>query len=167
MVKYQKKVLFIGLLVLVVNVVPRAYSAISSDKNYEFLKGQTTKIKNPFELRDPFKRDIPKRARANNNRSGRYGSKFSNIPILGEIPLDNIRVVGIILGEEKRALVKISATKGGAMGPEIFALKEGMKIGLNDAEIKVILPGGIVVVEKIMNVYDQDEYLETIIPISE
>jgi type IV pilus assembly protein PilP len=144
-------------------------SALSAgnQKIYRFLKNKTTKIKNPFELRDPFKRDIPKRARTNKGIGDRYGSKFSNIPELEEVPLDNIRIVGIVLGNEKRALARISASKGGALGPEIYTLKEGMRIGLNDAEIKIILPGGIVVVEKIVNVYDQDEYLETIIPISE
>ena len=41
-----------------------------------------------------------------------------------------------------------------------------MRLGRDNAEIKAILPGGIVVVEKIRNVYNQEEYLETIIPIS-
>ena len=45
-------------------------------------------------------------------------------------------------------------------------MREGMKLGLNNAEIKAILPGGIVLVEKIRNVYDEDEYLETILPVS-
>ena len=41
-----------------------------------------------------------------------------------------------------------------------------MKIGEDGAELKAILPGGIIVVEKIVNVYGQEEYLETVIPIS-
>ena len=51
-------------------------------------------------------------------------------------------------------------------GKDTYLLKEGMRLGLDNAEIKAILPGGIVVVEKIRNVYNQEEYLETIIPIS-
>ena len=50
--------------------------------------------------------------------------------------------------------------------PLSFILKEGMSLGKNKAELKAILPGGIVLVEKFKNVYDQDEYLETIIPVS-
>ena len=41
-----------------------------------------------------------------------------------------------------------------------------MKISHGEAEVKAILPGGVVIVEKIKNIYDQDEYLETILPIS-
>ena len=48
----------------------------------------------------------------------------------------------------------------------VYYIKEGMKLGENGAEVKAILPGGIVLVEKIRNVYDQDEYLETVIPVS-
>jgi len=48
----------------------------------------------------------------------------------------------------------------------IIILKEGMKIGDDGAELKAILPGGIILVEKIVNVYGQEEYLETVIPIS-
>ena len=55
---------------------------------------------------------------------------------------------------------------GKTLLPEVFYIKEGMKLGSSGAEVKAILPGGIVLVEKIRNVYDQDEYLETVIPIS-
>ena len=41
-----------------------------------------------------------------------------------------------------------------------------MVIGENNAVIKAILPGGVVLVEKIKNVYEQDEYLETILTIT-
>ena len=49
---------------------------------------------------------------------------------------------------------------------EIYLLREGMKVGEDKSEIKAILPGGIVVVEKIRNIYEQDEYIETVIPFS-
>jgi type IV pilus assembly protein PilP len=41
-----------------------------------------------------------------------------------------------------------------------------MKLGENQAELKAILPGGIVVVEKLKDVYDKDEFIETLIPVS-
>lgn len=62
-------------------------------------------------------------------------------------------------------MAKIDQGKGGASS-DIYILKEGMKVGVDDAEVKAILPGGIVVVEKIVNVYDQQEYIETVIPVS-
>ena len=48
----------------------------------------------------------------------------------------------------------------------VVILREGMKIGADQAELKAILPGGIILVEKITNVYGEEEYLETVIPIS-
>ena len=69
-----------------------------------------------------------------------------------------------MIGKERRAMAKIAT--GNSLGSEVFFIKEGMKIGPNGAEVKAILAGGVVLVEKIRNVYDQDEYLETVIPVS-
>ena len=74
--------------------------------------------------------------------------------------MDNIKLVGVLIGKERRALV---SSQG---GKSIIILKEGMKIAEEGAELKAILPGGIILVEKIVNVYGQEEYLETVIPIS-
>ncbi len=71
-----------------------------------------------------------------------------------------MKVVGVLIGRERRAMVKSGD------GGSIIILKEGMKIGEDGAELKAILPGGIILVEKIVNVYGQEEYLETVIPIS-
>jgi type IV pilus assembly protein PilP len=65
-----------------------------------------------------------------------------------------------MIGKERRALAKVAG------GTDTFIIKEGMKLGQNGAEVKAILPGGIVLVEKIVNVYDQEEYLETVLPVS-
>ena len=67
---------------------------------------------------------------------------------------------GFYVGENRRAIAQTIGNEGS------FLLKEGMKLGRNGAEVKAILPGGVVIVEKIVNIYDQEEYLETIIPIS-
>jgi type IV pilus assembly protein PilP len=69
----------------------------------------------------------------------------------------------VLLGEQRRAMVKIADRNDN----EIFYLREGSKIGQNNAELRAILPAGIILVEKIRNVYDQDEYLETVIPITQ
>ncbi len=128
-----------------------------------------TKIENPFKLRDPFR---PPFSKSEGTRKGRGGNftitgkgQYSNI---AEIPFQqlspaNIRVAGVLIGKERRAMV----TNGGVgKGSKIFVLKEGMRLGPEGAELKAILPGGIVLVEKMVNVYGEEEFLETVIPIS-
>lgn len=138
----------------------------TSAATYPFLKGINTKIKDPFEVRDPFKRKLFK-SKTTQRKGGQLlkDGKYSNLPqINGEVSSRNIKVVGVLLGKDRRAMVKIDGPSGEKS--EIFILKEGMKIGQDNAEVKGILPGGIVLVEKIVNVYDQVEYLETVIPVS-
>lgn len=143
-----------------------ALPAFGAEKDYRFFKDIKTKIKNPFKLRDPFKRGkIKSKSKKGKNFSLLKDGSFSNLPEIGQTPLRRIKVVGILLGGRRRAMVKLQGNSG-SLGKEIYILKEGMRIGKDDAEIKAILPGGIVVVEKITNVYDQNEYLETVIPVS-
>jgi type IV pilus assembly protein PilP len=137
--------------------------AFSAEKKPQLLQNNKTSVKNPLELRDPFKREIRKKRRGKKNYPGTR-SVFSNVPSIDATPLDKIKITGILIGKERRAVAKIIEDSG--MSKESYILKEGMKLGENNAEIKAILPGGIVLVEKIRNVYDQDEYLETIIPVS-
>jgi Tfp pilus assembly protein PilP len=130
-----------------------------------FQKGATT-IKNPLDLRDPFKQS----SRRSRKRKKNYGGyltegKYSNLPSITAFPLGQIRIIGVLLGKNRRAIARISTGEGQA-SKETYMIKEGMKIGENNAEVKAIVPGGIVLVEKIRNVYDQDEYIETVIPVS-
>lgn len=123
-----------------------------------------TKIENPFELRDPFKAPPGK----NGNKSKKPGYRvtgvgsYTNIVEVSteEISAQDIKIVGVLIGKERRALANIKGAKS------VTILKEGMKLGRDEAELKAILPGGIILVEKIINVYGQEEYLETVIPIS-
>ena len=127
------------------------------------LKGKSS-IKNPFDLRDPFKRELRRKRRSKKDYPGTK-TVFSNIETIDNAPLDRIKITGILIGKERRAVAK-TLDENGKVGDQSYILKEGMKLGENGAEIKAILPGGIVLVEKIRNVYDQDEYLETIIPVA-
>lgn len=127
---------------------------------------EKTKIENPFNLRDPFKAPIS--GKPDSKREGRGfrvtgKGQYSNIveAPLEQLQLGDIRLVGVLIGKERRALVNLPGD-----GKKIIILKEGMKIGPEAAELKAILPGGIVLVEKIVNVYGEEEYLETVIPIS-
>lgn len=127
-----------------------------------------TKIENPFNLRDPFKAP-PSKHENKNQRKGFYVSgkgQYSNIADfnLDRIAVNDMKVVGVLIGKERRALVNPTGKEG--KEGRVIILKEGMKIGPEGAELKAILPGGIVLVEKIVNVYGEEEYLETVIPIS-
>lgn len=144
----------------------------------ELFDANEEQMKEALKLRDPFKRSNLTRSGSRREIPNEPRTNFTrNVPSIEGVPLRAIRIVGVLLGEERRAIAKIirssleeegvEASIGDSLGNESFLLREGMKIGENDAEIKAILPGGIVLVEKIRNVYDQDEYLETIIPISQ
>lgn len=145
-------------------------SAISQETNeaevpFKLFKSKTY-LKNPLDLRDPFKRRInKKRGSHSSNRTYESGIYSNQGDKIEDKPIESIRIVGIMIGKERRAMAKISQG-GRSLGDEVYFIKEGMKIGPNGAEVKAILPGGIVLVEKIRNVYDQDEYLETVIPVS-
>ena len=123
-----------------------------------------TRIDNPFELRDPFKMPMGRAEtenKGNENSGVMKNGVFTNLPALSDVTsLSQLTVVGVLIGKDRRAIVKIEGKE------QSFVLKEGMKLGPDQAELKAILPGGVVFVEKMLNVYGQDEYLETVIPIS-
>ena len=141
----------------------------SKDRKFKFIKDVETIIKDPFLLRDPF---IKKKVtiKSNKKKKKKFGTSLSNRPTLEIEELKNLAIVGIFLGKDRRALAKIVSKTGGVDGKtnfeaEVYTLKEGMILGKNKAEVKAILPGGVVLVEKIRNVYEQTELLETILPL--
>ncbi len=150
-------------LVLPVGAQVKQKKNISAEKVNEFFKDKT-KIDNPYELRDPFKAPPARGAKTSIDKKINYfktsDGTFTNIPDKGQLSLQDLKIVGVLIGKERRALAKFGS------GKEVFILREGMKVGQDNAELKAILPGGIVLVEKIINVYGQEEYLETVIPIS-
>lgn len=161
----MRVLIFICLLLLVLPVGAQTSSKknISAEKVNEFFKDKT-KIDNPYELRDPFKAPPARGSRAQQEKKSNYfktsDGTFTNIPDKGQVTLQDLRIVGVLIGKERRALAKFGNSK------EVIILREGMRVGQDNAELKAILPGGIVLVEKIINVYGQEEYLETVIPIS-
>jgi type IV pilus assembly protein PilP len=148
------------LLMMVFSVMVAAQDERST-KN--FFKDKT-KIDNPFNLRDPFKAPLMKGEGKRSERGfevtgkGQY-SNISEAP-LEQLNVGNLKVLGVLIGKERRAMVS-----NGGKG-RLVILKEGMKIGPEGTELKAILPGGIVLVEKIVNVYGEEEFLETVVPIS-
>lgn len=141
-----------------------AFAAPTKNSLDEFFKDKT-RIENPLELRDPFKSPQVKgqQRRQGGNRFKRGESSYSNLSQenLRDWNIYELRVVGVMIGKERRAMI----TKGEAKG-NVVIIKEGSSIGPDNAEVKAILPGGIILVEKIINVYGQEEYLETVVPIS-
>jgi hypothetical protein len=144
-----------------------ALAAPTNKELNEFFR-EKTKIENPFELRDPFKSPLTKteKAKAAQENSKYFSNGKGSYSNIAEANTSNIdvyamKVNGVLIGKERRALVSPNPTSR-----EIIILKEGMKIGPDGVELKAILPGGLVLVEKITNVYGQEEYLETVVPIS-
>lgn len=151
------------MLIFFILAVSVGASAAPANSSKNFFKDKT-KIDNPFNLRDPFKEPLGK---TESGRSGRGFSvtgkgQYSNIAEtpLQQITPQKIKLVGVLIGRERRALINMGTNKN------VIILKEGMKLGPEGTELKAILPGGIVLVEKIVNVYGEEEYLETVIPIS-
>lgn len=126
-----------------------------------------TKIDNPFNLRDPFKAPLLKNEQKKQGRGFQVTGKgqYSNIgeAALDQLNVTDLKVVGVLIGKERRAMISLG---GEGKASKVVILKEGMRVGPEGAELKAILPGGIVLVEKIVNVYGEEEYLETVIPIS-
>ena len=140
--------------------------SFAASKIEEIFK-EKSEIENPMSLRDPFL--SPKiRGKKKSRVANKVGKGvYSNVPILGVVKIDQIRIIGVVIGANRRAFVKLSRGNAGEeLSKETFVIKEGMKLGENKAELKAILPGGIVLVEKNTNIYGEDEYLETVIPIS-
>ena len=143
----MKKVFFTFLTILTFEAV-YASTSFFSDK---------TKIENITKLRDPFqspKFELPEEKLQ--EKSLKRNGIYTNINGAGELSLSDLDLQGLLIGKNRRAIIN----KNG----QTLVLKEGMKIGKNGAEIKAILPGGIVLVEQIKNIYGEDEILETVIP---
>lgn len=110
-------------------------------------------------FRDPFKRaNLNKK---DEGRNKKIKSFYTNKVNINNVSIDSLKITGVYLGKERRAIAVDELNK------EPFIIKEGMKLGSDKVEVKAILPGGIVLVEKIINIYDELEYLETIIPVTE
>lgn len=133
-------------------------------------------IQNPQDLRDPFKRKLNKLKRRMKEDELSTDDRLTQDSALASASIESLRVVGVIIGPERRAIIKINQNEDGEANfnseesvdnRESYFVKEGTLLGPDESEVKAILPGGIVIVKKIKNVYDQDEYLETIIPVTD
>lgn len=113
-----------------------------------------TSIKNPFSLRDPFQSPKFKSA-TNRSRIDRTNGVLDNIPTYNEaFDVNKVIVVGVLIGKERRVVIKFGSDRGG-QETSMFTYREGDRIGNDGPEIKAILPGGIILVEQITNVYGQ------------
>ena len=148
------------------NSVEKKKMVLDQSSQSNFFKSVGGNADELLRMRDPFKRKKIKSRKAQDSKGFFLkNNSYSNLPVLGKVSLEQIRVTGIFLGKHRRAIARV--IQGGTLGKETYLLKEGMKLGEHESEIKAILPGGIVLAEKIVNVYGQDEYIETILPISQ
>ena len=146
-----------------------AQAAPVTDATLDTFFKEKTKIDNPLELRDPFKAPPTKAGKRQEDKAANVKytrnekGEFGNIQetSLSDIDIYNIKLVGVLIGKERRAMILPKPTD-----KKVVIVKEGTKMGPDNAEVKAILPGGIILIEKIINVYGQEEYLETVIPIS-
>lgn len=136
------------------------YCQEEGENKVNFFDREETSIKNPMKLRDPFK--APKIEPPKDKAEGSLLQEgvYTNRTPPSDLTLDTIKVAGVLLGNNRRAIVH------GTNKTQTYTLKEGMKISGGNVELKAILPGGVIFVEKITNIYGQTEYLETVIPIS-
>lgn len=152
----------ISFIIIIILVSIRANAA--QTKIEEIFKQKST-IQDPMGMRDPFLAPgfkVQKESRV----VGKVGKGlYSNIPSIGEVKLEELQIIGVVIGPNRRAFAKLKSAGAGG-GDTTYVLTEGMKLGQNKAVLKAILPGGLVLVEKSTNIYGEDEYLETVIPIS-
>ena len=141
---------------------------ITANTGQNFFERIQTEIEEPLKLRDPFKSQLQSaRREAKAPTAFLENNAYSNVPTLGNVTLDQIVVTGVLLGKERMATVKIRPDPTSTdTEPESYVIKEGRVLGRNRAEVRAILPGGVGLVERLTNVYEQEEYIETIIPIT-
>lgn len=141
-----------------------SYFLIFFIANYAFAKRDEvfqglTSIEKPFELRDPFQAPRMKRVKENAISSRISSNVYDDSPSIERVKVSDIQITGVVIGKVRRAFAQVKGIN------RVVVLKEGMIIGENDAQIKAILPGGIVLVEKNTNIYGEEEFLETVIPL--
>lgn len=122
---------------------------------------EDSRISKPLDLRDPFKAPLRALEKKAQKKTLLKDGIYTNIFNSNGLPLESLKVTGVISGEEKRAIVLSGNSE------ITYMLKEGSKIANGQVELKSILPNGAIFVEKITNVYGQLEYIETVVPISE
>lgn len=139
------------------------FALTNSYASFEEIFNGKTSIEKPLDLRDPFASPMEKlKMSVEKNEFKKDGKDiYSNIKEIGQVKVEELQIIGVLIGKNRRAIVKVKGANKGT-----FILKEGMKLGENKAEIKAILPGGVILVEKLTNIYGEEEYLETVIPIS-
>ncbi len=153
---------YILIIIIYLCISPTWGKAVRKFGEKDFFRDKTN-ITDPFTMRDPFRIPVDEKEEQVDITKGTLrDGVYTNVRKLEKMPLKDLRIIGVFLSKDRRAIARV----GEGDKARTVTLKEGMTLGKNRAELKAILPGGVVLVEKIINVYGQEEYLETIIPIS-
>lgn len=132
---------------------------VESQARLDDIFNEHTSIEKPFELRDPFQSPVFQSQTQTQRREKFRGVWDYEQRIPGDIDITQMKVTGVLIGSERRVLIEF--------GKQTYKLKENERLGNSGPWIKAILPGGIILVEQITNIYGENEYIETVIPISE
>ena len=132
--------------------------SVSSEAKFESMFDTHTSIPEPFKLRDPFQNPKFKSEKKEKREQRLSGVWNEERKLSQDVKLDSLDITGVLIGKNRRVLIKV--------GDVVYKFKEEDNIGPNGPKIKAILPGGIILVEQITNIYGEAEYIETAIPLS-
>ena len=146
----MKGVLFISIFAF----ISHSFAAID-----DLFEGKTS-IQNPSQLRDPFAPPkFPTQGQVKRNQA-KEGVWDNQVKLEGPVEIDDIKITGVLIGTNRRVVLKVGTDN------RAYTLREGETVGPLGPEVKAILPGGIILAERIKNIYGEPEYIETVIPIS-
>lgn len=135
-------------------------SSVSYSNPINELFKNYTDIEDPFSLRDPFQTPKMRSESSKKRAEMNSGILIEKNELSEDVDINTLIIVGVLIGKNRRALIKVNNKT------DVYTLKEGDTLGPNGPEIKAILAGGIILADKITNIYGQDEYIETAVPIS-
>ncbi len=103
-----------------------ATSTTDNSQVPSFLKNTHTSIKDPLSLRDPFKRQNSilfkdERQRTLTKDKDSYSNYVTDLPT--NVGLNTLKLVGILLGPQRRAIVRVGNNN------QSFSVREGMSLG--------------------------------------
>lgn len=136
-------------------------SKSSQERSIQEILQSLTVIENVIDRRDPFEKFVPKFMMVAAPARKDDGNKIvtANIPELERLPANSYKVQAVLLGDVyPRALVKTPQNN-------TYIVKKGDKIGNRSGVVGRIDEGGLVVVEKVRNQYNEFSTIETLIEI--
>ena len=119
-----------------------------------------TDIEDISEIRDPFLK--PPKEEGNVDLSKRNSGIWDyEEKLTDKVNVNELEVTGVLIGPTRRVLIKPKKSSS-----KTYRFEEGESVGTNGPVVKAILPGGVILAERINNIYGEPEFIETVVPIS-